>query len=559
MDSVAGSAARKALGPALVAAALAVVAALALRYFFSLPMPAELFADQATTRIPLPLFEAMLATFGTAAKHLYLIGVLIGVAALTTLLGVAYAAIRSSAIGARKPRNASAAGIPSAGEALSYADAPIIVLALWLLSTGALAPLLGGGWFGADLEGGVTAALLSQLAPDIVFALSFIWQTRSSRRAWLEGLAAQEPGARLSRRLLLQQTTLAAVTLAGGIAVWQALTSGLGALVGASPPHSAAPQVDLSNLPTRISPPPVPVYTDFAPVTGQAPEVTAAANFYYVSKNLVADPEINGQSWQLAFTGMVEKPYTLTYAQLRALPQVTQYHTLECISNEVGGDLMSNGFFTGVSLADALNAAGIRQDAASLIFKAADGYSDSLHLAQALDERSLIVYLLDGQPLPTSHGYPARLLIPGLYGMKNGKWLTELSLAASDYSGYWEQRGWTREAVVKMTSRIDTPHDGDLLVARPMSVAGVAYAGDQGIARVDVSVDTGKTWTPAKLRRPLGALAWTLWEYPWTPAPGTHTLLVRAIDSTGAVQSYSPAPPLPDGASGYHTIMVTAR
>ena len=201
MDSVAGSAARKALGPALVAAALAVVAALALRYFFSLPMPAELFADQATTRIPLPLFEAMLATFGTAAKHLYLIGVLIGEAALTTLLGVAYAAIRSSAIGARKPRNASAAGIPSAGEALSYADAPIIVLALWLLSTGALAPLLGGGWFGADLEGGVTAALLSQLAPDIVFALSFIWQTRSSRRAWLEGLAAQEPGARLSRQI----------------------------------------------------------------------------------------------------------------------------------------------------------------------------------------------------------------------------------------------------------------------------------------------------------------------------------------------------------------------
>lgn len=549
-NSTARSAMRAALGPALVAAALAVVAALGLRYFFSLPMPAELFADQATTRIPLPLFEAMLATFGTAAKHLYLLAALVGEAALTALVGLAYVAARAQLANVRQR--------PFDG-ALGYLDAPPIALALWLLSVGALAPLLGGGWLGADLAGGVSMALLSQLAPDIVFAVVFVWQTRESRRAVQEGLASGEPGARISRRLLLQQTTLAGVTLAGGLAVWQALTSGLGALVGASPPGSSAAPVTLTNLPTQITPPPTPVYTEFAPVSGQAPEVTAAADFYYVSKNLAGDPMVNGQDWRLAFTGMVEKPYTLSYAQLRALPQVRQYHTLECISNEVGGDLMSNGYFTGVSLADALNAAGVQQGATSLIFKAADGYSDSLHLAQALDERSLIVYLLNGQPLPTAHGFPARLLIPGLYGMKNGKWLTELSVASGDYDGYWEQRGWTREAKVKMISRIDTPHDGDLLVARPMSIAGVAYSGAQGISRVDVSVDAGKTWSPAQMRRPLGALTWTLWAYPWTPTPGSHTLIVRAIDLQGAVQSYASAPPLPDGASGYHVISVTAR
>lgn len=549
-NSTARSAMRAALGPALVAAALAVVAALGLRYFFSLPMPAELFADQATTRIPLPLFEAMLATFGTAAKHLYLLAALVGEAALTALVGLAYVAARAQLANVRQR--------PFDG-ALGYLDAPPIALALWLLSVGALSPLLGGGWLGADLAGGVSMALLSQLAPDIVFAVVFVWQTRESRRAVQEGLASGEPGARISRRLLLQQTTLAGVTLAGGLAVWQALTSGLGALVGASPPGSSAAPVTLTNLPTQITPPPTPVYTEFAPVSGQAPEVTAAADFYYVSKNLAGDPMVNGQDWRLAFTGMVEKPYTLSYAQLRALPQVRQYHTLECISNEVGGDLMSNGYFTGVSLADALNAAGVQQGATSLIFKAADGYSDSLHLAQALDERSLIVYLLNGQPLPTAHGFPARLLIPGLYGMKNGKWLTELSVASGDYDGYWEQRGWTREAKVKMTSRIDTPHDGDLLVARPMSIAGVAYSGAQGISRVDVSVDAGKTWSPAQMRRPLGALTWTLWAYPWTPTPGSHTLIVRAIDLQGAVQSYASAPPLPDGASGYHVISVTAR
>ena len=142
---------------------------------------------------------------------------------------------------------------------------------------------------------------------------------------------------------------------------------------------------------------------------------------------------------------------------------MTQYHTLECISNVVGGPLMSNGYFTGVRLSDALNAAGIQRLATEMIFNAADGYSDSLHLSQALDERSLIVYLLNGEPLPHLHGYPARLLIPGLDGMKNGKWLTEISLASGPYEGYWEQRGWTPEALVKLTSRIDIPHDGDLL------------------------------------------------------------------------------------------------
>ena len=194
-----------------------------------------------------------------------------------------------------------------------------------------------------------------------------------------------------------------------------------------------------------------------------------------------------------------------------------------------------------------------------MIFKAADGYSDSLHLAQALNEQSLVVYLLNGQRLPTAHGFPARLLIPGLYGMKNGKWLTELSLASGSYQGYWEQRGWTPEAIVKLTSRIDTPHDGDLIIAGPTSVAGVAYGGAKGISRVDVSVDAGKTWTPAAMRRPLGALTWTLWEYAWTPTTGSYTLLVRAIDLDGNVQTYVPSPPLPDGATGYHAISVTIR
>lgn len=540
---------RATLGPALIAAALAVVTTLALRYIFAVPMPAELFSDQATSRIPLPVFETLLATFGSAAKHLYLIGGLVAEAGLTALAGILYLVVREQIARTRLT-------LP---HALTYADIPLIMLALWLLSAGVLAPIIGGGFLGMGLLGGVRLTLLSQLAPDAVFAGIFYWQLREEAGGLPAYTGSDEHAGELSRRALLRQSAVAAATLGGGIVLWQALTSGLGALIGTGPAAGSGPTLSLSDSPSRITPPPKPVYTALKPVVGQSPEVTAANQFYVVSKNLAGDPNLDATGWKLSFTGLVEKPYTLTYDQLLALPQITQYHTLECISNEVGGDLMSNGYFTGISLADALNTAGVRIGATEMIFTAADGYSDSLHLSQALDERSMIAYLLDGQPLPKSHGYPARLLIPGLYGMKNGKWLTQLSLATGPYQGYWEQRGWNQEAFVKLTSRIDTPHDGDLLVARRTPIAGVAYSGAKGIARVDVSLDAGQSWQPAQLKQPVGALSWTLWQYAWTPSPGVYTLVVRAIDLEGNVQTPKSAPTLPDGASGYHAIAVTVR
>lgn len=541
--------ARVTLGPALIAAALAVVTALTLRYIFGVPMPAELYADQATARVPLPVFEALLATFGGASKHLYLIGALVAEAALTALVGLLYVLARERL----------AHMWPTLPGALVYADIPLIALALWLLSAGLLAPLLGGGFLGAGLVGGVGQTFLAQLAPNLVFAGALYWQLRAARGGLTARIGQAPAAAGISRRALLRQSGLAAATLGGGILLWEALTSGLGALLGVRPSAGSAAHLSLGDTPSRITPPPKPVYSPLAPVAGQTPEVTSPDTFYYVSKNLASDPSIRAGDWRLAIKGMVNKPFTLTYDQLRALPQVTQYHTLECISNDVGGNLMSNGYFTGVSLADTLNSAGIQVGATEVIFTAADGYSDSLHLSQALDERSLIVYLLDGQPLPPSHGYPARLLIPGLYGMKNGKWLTSLELTSGPYQGYWEQRGWTQDAFVKMTSRIDTPHDGDLLVARRTPIAGVAYSGARGIARVDLSLDGGQTWQTAQLKRPLGALAWTLWQYEWVPTAGVYTIVVRAIDLEGNVQTSALAPTLPDGASGYHAISVTVR
>ncbi len=545
---------RQALGPTLIAASLGIITALALSYITALPMPAELFADQATTRIPLPVFEALLTTFGPSAKHLYLIGALIVEALLTSAAGLAYVPLRRIVATRISGDDNSAT--------LSWLDAPVIVMALWILSAGLLAPIIGGGFFGTGLPGGASGAFLSLLAPNCVFAIALIWELRP--RAQLireqaqeaENISASKP---LTRRALVLQGAVAMGMLVAGIGAWEALTSGLGALFGAGPTQSPQPSLSLSSVPEQIIPPPTPVYGAWTPVVGQAAELTPAADFYYVSKNLAGDPSLSANTWTLSVSGLVDKPYQLSYDQLRALPRTRQYHTLECISNEVGGPLISNGLFTGVRLADVLNAAGIQPGASQMTFMASDGYSDSLHLAQALDERSLIAYLLDGAPLPQAHGFPARLLIPGLYGMKNGKWLTQLSLGAGAYTGYWEQRGWTPEAVVKLMSRIDTPQDGDLLLARLTSIAGIAYGGAQGISRVDVSVDGGRSWNIANLRRPLGALSWTLWEYSWRPVSERYVIAVRAIDLAGNVQTPRSEPPLPNGSSGYHAITVTVR
>lgn len=535
-------------GAAVLAVACGLLASLGARYFFGIATPAELFGDRLTALVPLPLFERLLDTFGGNAKHLYFGAVVIGEGVLTALVGALYWPLRA--------RLFARIGRPAAPPP-SLFDVAVLAVLLWVLSAGLLAPLIGGGFLGAVLFGGAGAVFVSTLIPDVVFALVLVrlLERPAPASAATDATAADER--RVARRTLLRQAGIAVAVLGGGAILWETISSAFGNLIGL--PGASGPQLHLGNVPSKIVPPPVPQYGPWTPVRGQTPEVTAARDFYYVSKNLAGDPQVAAASWRLEIGGLVDAPYTLSYDQLKALPAVERHHTLECISNEVGGDLMSNGLFTGVALADVLNHAGVRPGASELIFRAADGYSDSLHLSQALDSRSLIVYLLDGEPLAQAHGFPARLLVPGLYGMKNGKWLTSLQLGSGGYTGYWEQRGWTREAHVKMTARIDTPHDGDLLLARPTFIAGVAYSGAGGIARVDVSLDGGQTWQPANLKRPLGPLTWVLWEYPWQPTSGQYVIAARAIDLDGNVQTPATASPLPDGASGYDAMSVTVR
>ena len=292
-------------------------------------------------------------------------------------------------------------------------------------------------------------------------------------------------------------------------------------------------------------------------LTGASPAITPVGDFYVVSKNFV-DPVVDATSWRLSIGGMVDNPTGMTLDYLRGLPATTQYVTLECISNDVGGPQMSTGAFTGVLLSDLIRVASPKAGASWIGFHAVDGYTESLSLGALRDyPETMVAYALDGAPLPTSHGYPARILIPGHYGMKGPKWLDRIDLGTQETHGYWEQQGWDHNALVRTTSRIDLPRDGDILHLGAIELDGVAYAGARGITTVEYSTDGGSTWNVASTDPPLSSLTWVLWHATWTPgAEGAYRLMVRATDGGGNLQASDSAPSYPSGSTGYHTIGV---
>ena len=243
------------------------------------------------------------------------------------------------------------------------------------------------------------------------------------------------------------------------------------------------------------------------------------------------------------------------------MPSTEQYVTLQCISNLVGGDLVGTAKWTGVPLAEVLErAGGTGPGAVRVVFHAVGGYSDSLPVAKALDRATVVAYGMNDRSLPRAHGFPARIIAPGIYGMKNVKWLERIEVVDYDYQGYWQRSdGWDNVAEIKTASRIDVPRE--LTSLRDAGVvAGLAWAGDRGIRRVEVSLDGGTSWAPATLRRQLARAAWRQWRLP-LPAgvSGRRTVKVRATDGRGELQTPREAPPHPSGASGYHHVDVVSE
>jgi DMSO/TMAO reductase YedYZ molybdopterin-dependent catalytic subunit len=288
---------------------------------------------------------------------------------------------------------------------------------------------------------------------------------------------------------------------------------------------------------------------------GEVPPITPASSFYLVSKNF-RDPIVVLNGWNLRVHGLVDRELQLGHADLAAMQHASEIVTLQCVSNPVGGRLMSTGRFEGPRLVDVLSRAGPKPAARHVAFRANDGYTESIPLNELRPEM-LVALMLNGSPLPNEHGFPARILIPGRYGMKGPKWLESIELLESAPGGYWEAKGWDANAIVKTTSRIDVPADGATVTGPAITVAGVAFAGLRGISRVELSDNAGTTWRSADLDPPISQFGWRLWHASWQPGGGPFTLMVRATDGSGAIQDARPANSFPDGSSGLHTIRLT--
>ena len=286
--------------------------------------------------------------------------------------------------------------------------------------------------------------------------------------------------------------------------------------------------------------------------------ITPNDEFYITSYR--SPPTIRINDWTLSIKGLVERPITLPYEQLLARPTVSQIVTLECVGNTVAGEFLSTAEWEGVSLRSLLLEAGARGDAYDVVFHAADGYSDSIRFDRAMTGDVLIAHRMNGVTLPLGHGFPARIIVPGHYGMKSVQWLTDIEIVAEDYKGYYAQKGWTDEAIVKTTSRIDLPGHGTTIKGLHHYIEGLAFAGTRGIKQVEISTDGGESWMPTTIDVPLSPASWVFWRFDWTaPKPGRHTILVRATDGTGKLQTSIEQDPAPDGASGLHEITVTVE
>ena len=289
-------------------------------------------------------------------------------------------------------------------------------------------------------------------------------------------------------------------------------------------------------------------------VDGLSPYFVPNGDFYSIDTALVV-PQVDVAHWKLSVTGKVDHPFTLTFDELQAMDQVEEAVTLSCVSNEVGGDLVGNARWQGVPLRTLLARAGVQSGGTQIVGRSVDGFTVGFPTAALDDGRTALVAVgMNGEPLPTVHGFPARLVVAGLYGYVSAtKWLSEIELTGlDDFDAYWVPLGWAKEAPIKTQSRIDVPKGGATVKAGRTPIAGVAWAPDRGIRKVEVQVDDGP-WTEAQLGRVLSKDTWCEWMLPWDATPGTHTLRVRATDDTGSTQTSKEAPPEPDGATGWHS------
>ncbi|WP_432831826.1 molybdopterin-dependent oxidoreductase [Dactylosporangium sp. CA-092794] len=291
-----------------------------------------------------------------------------------------------------------------------------------------------------------------------------------------------------------------------------------------------------------------------------SPFVTPNQDFYRIDTALVV-PQLTTEDWQLRIHGRVDKEITISWDELLKRPMIERYITLACVSNEVGGDLISNTKWQGVRVSDLLDEARPQAGADQVVSRSIDGFTAGTPTAVLRDGRdAMLAIAMNGEPLPVEHGFPVRMVVPGLYGYVSAtKWLVELELSSfADFDAYWIKRGWAAQGPIKTESRIDTPRAGANPRAGEVTIAGVAWAQHRGISKVEIQVDDG-AWQTATLLPVPSTDTWRQWTLQWQATPGRHRLTVRATDNGGQTQTDAVAPPDPDGATGWHSVNVEVR
>lgn len=542
--------------------------------------------------LPPAVFEATIDRFGPAGKDYALYGTTAAV--FVALVAIGVLALRFL----RHPSGLLALG-----------------LVLYLVSMGLIAPLTGAGPFATKLF--VNPVLSNAVSLGIAMAYaSVLLAAELLSPAWLAGHAsAVDTEGSAGRRVLFAGVAVSAmsfvVTLVAGrssgkiVSNLPVASAPTAALPTPAPTASVAPTPAPAPAPagapaTTVTPAPT-----SAPTTAPAAKPTATAgyadapperplprdkdgtllavkrakgelqplvqqntDFYVVTKNAAGDPVLNIDGWRLIIDGAVQRPVQLDYKTLRQLPAVHVAKTLECISNltakceltSFGCDLISTAQWTGARLTDVLAlAGGLKPGVVTIAAISADEYSSALPAAAATDPEVLLVYAMNGAVLPREHGFPVRMLFPGRYGLKNAKWLVNLRPMTQQYVDWWGQRNWSQTAIVKTMSRIDVPVAGARLQAGSQRIAGIAYAGTRGIAKVEFSGNGGKTWQVATLKPGPGKDTFVQWEGTYSiAAKTTATLTARATDGQGNLQIEQFNLPQPDGGAGWDSIQVTA-
>ncbi|MEV4317741.1 molybdopterin-dependent oxidoreductase [Actinocrispum sp. NPDC049592] len=301
--------------------------------------------------------------------------------------------------------------------------------------------------------------------------------------------------------------------------------------------------------------PPIPKNADFAPSTPRF--ITSNRDFYRIDTALSV-PKMRAEDWVLKIHGAVDKELTLSYEDIRSRPLIERTVTLTCVSNEVGGDLISTSTFIGVPLRDILADAGVKPGADQLFSTSVDGFTCGTPVADIMD-RGMLAIGMNGEPLPVEHGFPARMVVPGLYGYVSAtKWVVDMKFNKfSDEQAYWVPRGWAQKGPIKTESRIDSPKGFDTVTGK-VTVAGTAWAQTKGIAKVEVRADGGE-WIEAQLADEVNLDTWRMWKAELDLKPGDHTVECRATDRSGYTQTDTRADPAPDGASGWHSMQFSVR